>query len=237
MCSLNVQPLPKEPLLWDKSFSLSPLSEFHEPRQVAVPLSDPCRPSPPLWDEDLAAKPSACPEPMVVLLDYDLNARDSGFPCPGGPESPLGSVGCLLRVILLSKGGICHMSKNKPKRLRNIWNGCGGKGMTGISYDFRSNCSSSYFTDLLENVIVFLASLGVCRCTGAVVSCSDHALLSGCGVLAAHCGGVSCFRSQGLGHSGFCGWGHTSLAALRHVASAQTGEWWNPWPLHQQVDS
>ena len=124
---LNVQPLPKEPLLWDKSISLSPFSEFHEPRQVAVPLSDLCRPSPPLWDEDSAAKPSACPEPMVVLLDYDLNARDSRFPCPGGPGSPLGSVGCLLRVILLSKGDICHMSKNKPERLRNIWNGCRGR--------------------------------------------------------------------------------------------------------------
>ena len=49
-------------------------------RTGSSPITDLCRPSPSLWDEDSAATASACPEARVVLLDYD-----SGFPCLDGP--------------------------------------------------------------------------------------------------------------------------------------------------------
>ena len=47
-------------------------------------------------------------------------------------------------------------------------------------------------------ISLFMAVLGLCRCTRAFSSCGEQGLLSSCGMLASHCGGVSYCRAWAL---------------------------------------
>ena len=70
--------------------------------------------------------------------------------------------------------------------------------------------------------------LGFNYCTGAVPSCGEQRLLSGCGSWASHCGGF--LRSSG---SGVMTPGLTCSVACGEMFPEGS----NPWPLHWQADS
>ena len=58
--------------------------------------------------------------------------------------------------------------------------------------DFRIDFPPNYLlTQILKNIIYFLAVLGLRCCTWAFSSRLELGLLSGCGVQASHCGGFS----------------------------------------------
>ena len=57
------------------------------------------------------------------------------------------------------------------------------------------------FLFIFKFFIYFLAALGLCCCTWAFSSCSEHRLLSVCGAWASHCGGFS-VQKMGSGVSG-----------------------------------
>ena len=80
----------------------------------------------------------------------------------------------------------------------------------------------------LKKKILFLPVLGLYDCTGAVPSCGEQGLLSGCGSRASHCGGFlwssgSAVMTPGISCSVACG--------------EMFPEGSNPCPLHWQADS
>ena len=87
----------------------------------------------------------------------------------------------------------------------------------------------------LKNFYLFLAALGLRRCSTFFSSCGVWGLLSSCGEWASHCGGFSCRGAPALG-----------LPALVVVVPGFTcpaacgifpDQGSNPCPLHWQVDS
>ena len=61
------------------------------------------------------------------------------------------------------------------------------------------NLGSECRADLLKNIYLCLAALGLHCCTRAFSSYNEQGLLSSCGAWASHCGGFFCFRAQALG--------------------------------------
>ena len=82
---------------------------------------------------------------------------------------------------------------------------------------------------------LFLAVLGLCCCVQAFPARGEWGLLSGCGVRASHCHGLSWCRAPSLGHAGSVIVAECLSCSLACGILLDRGS--NPCPEHWQVDS
>ena len=83
---------------------------------------------------------------------------------------------------------------------------------------------SFYNFTFWNRICLFLAALGLCRCTRTFSSCGERERLSSWGGQTSHSWGFS-FCGTRLGYLGTVDSEHMGLVAPRHVESSQTRDW------------